>query len=73
MIKKQRKQNKRALKEFILVSETLSSGTQVEYSVPAEDYKNTSKAEKAAIFPTWSATKANKYYRADCYDAAMKQ
>ena len=56
-----------------LVSDSLKSGVIVEYFVPVEIYKDRDRKQREAIFPTWSATRANKYYRADCYDQAMKE
>jgi hypothetical protein len=54
-----------------LVNELLPTGKRVTYLVPSEIYKTHSQI-RSAIFPTWSASKSNKYYKAECYDSAMK-
>jgi hypothetical protein len=55
-----------------LVNELLPNGKRVTYLVPSEIYKTHPKT-RTAIFPTWYATKTNKFYKAECYDSAMKE
>ena len=61
---------RREPKRVFLVCETLSSGRQVEYFVPSEQY--TAKTVTSVYFPDWAAKKGNRFYYANCFDSVMR-